>query len=636
MKTVRYFPAIALLALVGLVLFFVLKAIRPSDSAAVPLDHPHDNHSAGANTIDGEPLPLDTPSRSEPRKHGEASGTLHLVADDGQTFTDTYGQLVFNLEEFGVPGVPRELEVSVAAGAWSIVAARGAVINLVRATIFGRKCTVSPVRFSVHETKIDLQARFERGPVLRVVDRNTGQDLADIVIERCALDTAVPSYPMARPQPSAATLLQRSPIQLPAGVGTDAFWVGASGYAWEQVVISYPDTGDRCIALEAHTSADILLEGLRAGGQCNLQITYDDGPSQLKHGARSPERLISVPITASVDSPLVPLDLPRGTWFAQVEGLTPTFGFASPSVAFSTNAAIRSTVVLECAEILSGPTGIVNVRLLVDEGNPAVEGCLLRKRQVERTRDLSAPRQYHGELTSNQPGMSAILNARFKDVSVGTYTLVVLPMQWTEALDVAEVGGTTLQVYVPPPTRHQIVFMDAMTQRPIVPFAALWSAAESGSFQPLEVQPNEGAMLVNTAAACVNVLVSANNGDIPTEVRASLRDPTVPTVVLLSSQATVTVEVEHQGSTVPMRSSWWDRVRFSLEGEPANALTCAVTSRGPSPFAYQARYHLARAGTYSIRLPPILEFDGEYEESALIVIGNDNHVVFQVTSSACR
>jgi len=200
----------------------------------------------------------------------ELTGAIVLVDGEGVQHTTKSGR--FRLSASNEVTDSSQL-VTVNEGRFTVSVPRATQLSIDELILGGQPLKDKFDRLEIPaDGHLALRARLLPRARLRVVDSTAGNDLDGVVIVRC-LETKFEEF--AHPGSVVVTPVvdkARSPVELPDLVGTAAYWVRATGFAWKQISYDHSAGGERIVKLQPGGAVDVRLDNFDADSEAVVRF----------------------------------------------------------------------------------------------------------------------------------------------------------------------------------------------------------------------------------------------------------------------------------------------------------------------------------------------------------------------------
>lgn len=248
------------------------EAVKPEVSSVEEPSSARD--SAVLVGADVEPASLDPERRSEvgvqaapPAELPNTQGFVEAFDEEGRAQLGLAGSLSVRVRG-------ESIEVPVVEGEFAFDAPFGGVVEFESATLAGR-----PYRIDRDDRRqrqgigLVVPARWIEPSLLRVIDEETGAELADV--ELLWTEDDDPTHPASDRSPAPEFTGRLSPIDLPEAQGIRRWWARAPGYAWGHARVDHDIGGVKALALELEARLSVLVQGQEPGEQVEVGLAAE-------------------------------------------------------------------------------------------------------------------------------------------------------------------------------------------------------------------------------------------------------------------------------------------------------------------------------------------------------------------------
>jgi hypothetical protein len=612
-------PASALLLVAGLAAWWLVREQpqaapaqlgAPKDARSARSESPPNVRAAGAEapaqaTESREAIATetsqvaDTPSAAGPALRGR----LVVIEVDGSERADADAELTW-IAWTGENGSATDAEID--GGVWGVAAqqlggAQELSIDTVR--VAGRRVVIEaplariPAPFT---EELVVRVRVPAPSTLRVVDAETGADLADVSIVRAEpFPRADVEHPGANFESRVAASGQRSPVDLePLELALESYQmtrllVGASGYAWQLVQIDPLIGGERLVSLARGTDLSVSVRGVDPSVRAVLRVRVEGR-----------------------FTPLAEVDLPRDGGF-EFSGLrlgplrvVAEVGdfFQEPLVLGERAVELRAGELAQVDLVLEAPPSLVTAR---GAGTVFVPQAWHAK-DVRVTLELvdtplgGLPR--HQELLtiarpSEREGYDTFGWSK-EGLQAGRYRIGTRVPAFRIEAELPPLGRDDLDLVLPPPVELSIHVLDGASGSPVSTAQVNWQSLVGGEI--------DGAALLRAGwdASAQAFRIVAPLGRIELDVWSLEHRPYRETFDLAPGTRELTLRLERgcglilrlaDGETpVPFPKGW--------DGSPAEIGGAGETTA--MQFGeLERRFMVSKPGTYSLELPEIAGYE---------------------------
>lgn len=543
-------------------------------------------------------------SASAPTSAGTpATGRIEVIDLDGGAGPAYDGSFVLTLPDGSSQRIRVDHGEFVLAGAWG----EGARVD--ELVLRGQRARFEPDSLAVPAipgTPLEWKARWIRGGVLRVVDRETGTDLADVAViaAESPLDAAFASPP-ERLAESIPVASGSSPLGIPSGAAARTVWVGAPGYAWQREYQLVQDA-ERTVRLSRGGSLRVRPGGRELWRRVHFVRLY-----------RSHDLVATQSLSSAEDVRLE--RLPAGAYSLRIEvgaAGKPRAVLAERDVTIAAGA--EAVVELQAADWKAEPAA-VDVLIRGDLAHDLGSGFRLVATHVQGaappfelgSRDFAAD----GERT---------LRASILGVQVGDWDFVLEPWGVLAHVRATAGGRESVELLLPTLVRAHVVVRERGTREPIRTRFLSWSRApmEDGATSACSTAAGpDGSFTLLAAPGPIEAWIVEPGFD-PTPQRIDLAPDGGVRELLVDRETNYAVEVSlvDGGARIPLEFDRWTGFQLAPVGHAGRQVRRSFGRMQVGTSLASSRIDLVvnRPGDYHLELADVPGYLHEETQPVLV------------------